>query len=276
MRERRWIAGVQWVGRCRWPGVEENFGRTMLPSTVAEWLTPTEADRRCGRGRREGDEARCHKCDLTGLTSKQCPKCRAPASGGNVAFGVRRPRWRALVAGLSVSLLLLNGPSFGQDRVTNDPVRLTLAHVIEFDDGPNIGETVFSTDGKSIYVLLHPEAVIIWSLLGYHWPEILGLFVAGTVGVALMMAWRAARRKLIPGKPHCRKCSYCLEGCPSDTCPECGHDHSRNGVVVGKPLWRRLLPILTPALTFWRRGKSICFFRMRTANGLPVVYQSPW
>ena len=120
-----------------------------------------------------------------------------------------------------------------------DPV-----HTIRFEESPRIGSAAFSKDGRSIFVLIHPQGVNIWALIVYRWPEVLG----GLAGLGTLCAgwvlWRIVRRERLVGKPYCPKCNYCLEGCPSDRCPECGYERARLGAVVGRALWRRTLAVV--------------------------------
>ena len=162
----------------------------------------------------------------------------------NVGAGRRhRRRWIGIIA----PILLLHplsvdvAAALGDDDESTD-AGLRPVHTISFRDSPRIGRCVFSVDSKSLFVELHPQAVNVWALLVYRWPEILGA-LAGLATLCLMLfLWRILRRRQFVGRPHCRKCNYCLEGCPSERCPECGYEHALPRAIVGRPTRRRVLP----------------------------------
>jgi hypothetical protein len=104
----------------------------------------------------------------------------------------------------------------------------------------------FSADGRSVYILTTGGAVDLWDVAAFYWPEALGGVVALAALVLLVTMRRRCRLRQIPGKPHCRKCGYCVEGCPTTRCPECGFDHTRRRPLVGRTRWRRALPLLIP------------------------------
>jgi len=117
-------------------------------------------------------------------------------------------------------------------------------HRLTFPGNPYIGSAAFSADGETIFVHLTDQAINIWEILVYYGPELLGALTALTTLVCLFALWRIIRRKRLVGEPHCRKCNYCLHGCESERCPECGWVIRRP--VIGRPMWRRIFPWTAP------------------------------
>lgn len=117
-------------------------------------------------------------------------------------------------------------------------------HRLRFPGNPYVRSAAFSTDGRVLYILRNDQAVNIWVVLIYHWPEILGSFTAILMIVCSYAIWRIRQRRRIVGEPHCRRCNYCLRGIAGDRCPECGAPAVQP--IIGKPTWRRALPFALP------------------------------
>jgi hypothetical protein len=111
---------------------------------------------------------------------------------------------------------------------------------ISFPSRPWVGKAVFSKDGESLFVHLPNNAINLWEVFTYHWPEALGGLLILTAIVCCFAMARVVRSKRIPGAPHCRKCNYCLHEFKGDRCPECNHPTKRP--IKGRPQWLRLLP----------------------------------
>ncbi len=134
-------------------------------------------------------------------------------------------------------------------------------HCIQFERDPLVSGVAFSPDGQTAYVLVKDNAINLWEILAYHWPEVGGAAVAVSVVALLFVFWRVARKPQLPGEPHCRRCNYCLKGAVSDRCPECSAPIKRP--IVGRTMRRRLVWI-APSVsvvvivyaTLWLSGLS--------------------
>lgn len=114
---------------------------------------------------------------------------------------------------------------------------------ISADPSNMIQGLAYARDGKTIYVCVTNRAINIWELGVYYWPELLGGVVAFVVFASVLAMIRVRRRERLIGEPYCRRCNYCLHGCDAARCPECGR--STHKIIMGRPMWRRLLPIHT-------------------------------
>lgn len=131
-------------------------------------------------------------------------------------------------------------------NAVDSPVTIQPTHRLSFPDSPDIGSVAFSPDGKILYVHLRPEAVDVWAMLVYVWPEGLGAVVGIAAVVAGLVAWRVRRRPQKKGAMYCRKCNYEMSGLPAGVgkCPECGVDLGRRRPRRGRGAWSRLGPVV--------------------------------
>src|SRR5262245_47245179 len=60
-----------------------------------------------------------------------------------------------------------------------------------------VGKSVFSKDGESIFVHLSNDAINVWQVLTYHWPEALGGLLVATALVCCIAMIRVTRAKRI-------------------------------------------------------------------------------
>lgn len=151
--------------------------------------------------------------------------------------------------GTGVVLLVMIGASslFAQDSTQAETDALPEyepTHRVRFPGSPNIRGITFSADGHSIFVHLQDLAINLWEVLVYYWPEVLGTLTAVTTIVCTIALWRITHRKRLVGEPHCRQCNYCLKGCESERCPECGAQIKRP--VIGRSMRRRTWPFAAP------------------------------
>lgn len=117
-------------------------------------------------------------------------------------------------------------------------------HRLRFPGNPYVGSAAFAADGERLFVHVDGQAVNAWEILVYYWPEGLGAVTAATVLFCSIALRRISRRKRFVGAPHCRRCNYCLTGCTSGRCPECGNAVVRP--IRGRPMWLRALPFVLP------------------------------
>jgi len=99
-------------------------------------------------------------------------------------------------------------------------------------------------DGQTLYVQQSGNTLNVWRVIFFYWPEWLGGVMALLALVTLLSMFRIKRRQRLIGEPYCRRCNYCLKGCPSDRCPECGAPTRRP--VIGRSVRRRLVAALVP------------------------------
>lgn len=119
-------------------------------------------------------------------------------------------------------------------------------HRLRLPGNPSIFSAAFSPDGETLYAVGQAQAINLWEILVYYWPEIGGTIVAVTVLLFLFVLRRVLRTPRLPGEPHCRRCNYCLKGAASDRCPECFTPTRRPR--LGRTTRRRILPIAIPAV----------------------------
>lgn len=142
--------------------------------------------------------------------------------------------------------LLAVASTLAQSQPTDSlPLLDPVCRIVPPVKGP-IECAAFSPDRQTVYALVQAQAVNVTEIVASFWIEILGVLGLILLVLTAIALWRIRRRPRTPGEPHCRRCNYCLKGCPSDRCPECGHSTRRP--VVGRPVVRRLLPCLV-ALT---------------------------
>src|SRR5262249_38977096 len=109
---------------------------------------------------------------------------------------------------------------------------------------PYIQSAAFSPDGETLYVLINDQAINLWAILVYFWPEIGGGLVALAAILFLLALRRILRTPRLPAQPHCRPCNYCLKSAPSQVCPECGKPIKRT--IRGRTTRRRVLVFVIP------------------------------
>ncbi len=119
-------------------------------------------------------------------------------------------------------------------------------HRITFPAGATARSAAYAADGKTIFVHLSDTAINVWDVLCYYWPELLGGVCGLVLIVCTLLIRRTLARKRLVGEPHCRRCNYCLKGAAGPRCTECGHAIRRP--VIGRPMWRRVLPKFAPVL----------------------------
>lgn len=121
----------------------------------------------------------------------------------------------------------------------------------------------FSLDSRSLIVQTRPDAVNVWAVLVFYWPQIVGGLTGLVVLGACLVLWRISRRGQLAGHPYCPKCGYCLTGCSGGRCPECGLEDALKRAVVGKSRWRRMLPAMVTALL------AVAVYGVLLGSGLP-------
>ena len=161
--------------------------------------------------------------------------------------GSRTRRTLALMGGLVLLFAAAALPVVAQDTrqaAEDEFAEYRPMHRLRFPGSPYVQSAAFSRDGNTLFVHVNADAINVWELLVYYWPEILGAGTAATALVCSLILWRILRRRRFVGEPHCRRCNYCLKGLSSDRCPECGTPVERP--VIGRPMWRRTLPFALP------------------------------
>lgn len=206
----------------------------------------------------------------------------------------------------ALALLTLLPRAHAQDVPTvidaNFPPPTQWSHHLPFAELPDgIRSAAFAPDRNSIYVHYTTPVFDTWGFLVAHWPEILGGALAVVSLVALLIAWRIARRRRTPGAPYCRKCNYDLTpqiarddsgrfAKPSaDTrCPECGVLLARARPVRGRRLAFRLMPVAAIWLvcagayaSLWiarvpRDGRAARWFDLSSASLAELVSKRQW
>jgi len=114
--------------------------------------------------------------------------------------------------------------------------------VFTYPGDTQIQDILLLPDGRHALALFRVGSVNLWSVLVYHWLEIV---TAITVCVLLLVLNHLVRRPRSVGKPYCRQCNYLLIGV-GDVCPECGVSLAGRNRVTGRSRWLRfvLFPVL--------------------------------
>ena len=108
-------------------------------------------------------------------------------------------------------------------------------------------QAAFGRDSNTLIVQSSENAINLFGLAVYFWPEIFGGLTFLLVAWTLLRWWRVARTPRLVGQPHCRRCNYCLTGLTQDRCPECGNPPSKRRPIIGRSLKRRAGPLLAVA-----------------------------
>ncbi len=118
-------------------------------------------------------------------------------------------------------------------EIATEPTSRGPDRIITFGPKSRImGAFVSTPQGHTGYVSVQREAINIWFVLTYYWPEdlIVVFVLAGSIWL-----WRLLRRRRIPGEPYCRRCNYRLTGgVATEKCPECGTAFADRSCVIGK------------------------------------------
>ncbi len=140
------------------------------------------------------------------------------------------------------------------------PVDIQPLHYIPFDMPEEARDVLFFDETGRAIVHLHIEAINLWEVAVFVWPEVLGTLAGLWLLVALWIVWRRAHRPRRRGVLFCRRCNYEL-GAAEDreqliaakaVCTECGRDITPRLLVPGRAQrWRVLRPLavgLLPAV----------------------------
>lgn len=124
----------------------------------------------------------------------------------------------------------------------DEPVTAEPLQRLAYSDAGIYG-IALAPDGKTLYVQLTDDVINLWAIPIMYWPELGGLATALAVLFAIARLRRVMRYPQQPGQPYCRRCGYCLVGCPSDKCPECGVP--ARTPIIGRTFRRRVWMPLT-------------------------------
>ncbi|TDJ57068.1 MAG: hypothetical protein E2O40_03580 [Planctomycetota bacterium] len=102
--------------------------------------------------------------------------------------------------------------------------------VFTYPGDTQIQDILLLPDGRHGLALFRIGSINLWSVLVYHWIEIVA---AIAVCVLLLVLNHLIRRPRRVGKPYCRRCNYLLIGV-GDTCPECGASVAGRNRVTGR------------------------------------------
>lgn len=136
----------------------------------------------------------------------------------------------------AITSVALTAPAATGARAS-EPLVIEPLHTLTFSASSDIYQIALTPDGRELFVQLATNAINLSALPLMYWPELGGAIVA------LVLLWGALRiRRVLKapqrvGEPHCRRCGYCLTGCPSERCPECGRATRR--VRIGRGFLRR-------------------------------------
>ena len=102
--------------------------------------------------------------------------------------------------------------------------------VFTYPGDTQIQDILLLPDGRHALALFRVGSVNLWSVLVYHWIEIVTVVAVCVLLLALNHLLRRSRQ---PGKPYCRRCNYLLIGV-GDVCPECGASLTGRNRVIGR------------------------------------------
>lgn len=175
-------------------------------STPGSLHTPRVGSR--GYRRRLLDARIVHISDLAIALAREAAPSRRPPSGGRrrLAGDVRLLPFA--VAALSCGIAL------GQDKAGAPPDRIIAATPMSLAPPAAV-----LPHGSTAYMITTRNAVNVWSLLAYYWPE---ATAAASLLVGSIWLWRRTRDVRRRGERYCRRCNQCLTGVCDATCPECG------------------------------------------------------
>lgn len=164
-------------------------------------------------------------------------------------------------------------------------------HYIPFDGPRGAGDVFFLDDSGRAIVHSRVEAIDLWDVGVFVWPEAFGTLAALWLLVALWIVWRRAHRPRRRGVLFCRRCNYELGAnherdgllASGGRCPECGSDITPRLLIRGcAQRWRIARPLalgLLPAAAVGALLATVGVDRTGAATrwcSLPSVRLSVW
>ncbi len=170
-------------------------------------------------------------------------------------------------------------------------------HYIPFDGPHEARDVLFLDEAGRAIVHSHIEAINLWEVLVFIWPEVLGTLAGLWLLVALWIVWYRAHRPRRRGVLFCRRCNYEL-GKAEDreqllvakaVCTECGRDITPRLLVPGRSQrWRVLRPLvvgLLPAIGLGvlllvvglsRSGAAVRWFSLPSIRASELTAERGW
>ncbi|MEE8458876.1 MAG: hypothetical protein V3S08_03330 [Phycisphaerales bacterium] len=102
--------------------------------------------------------------------------------------------------------------------------------IFTYPGDTQIQDILLLPDGRHALALFRIGSVNLWSVLVYHWIEIVAAIAVCVLLLVLNHLIRLPRRV---GEPYCRRCNYLLVGV-GGTCPECGASVAGRNRVTGR------------------------------------------
>lgn len=173
----------------------------------------------------------------------------------------------------------------------SQPEGIRPLHYLPFDGSQEVHDVAFLDEGGRAIVHFHVDAIDLWAVAVFVWPEVLGTLAGLWLLVWLRIAWRRAHRPRRRGVLFCRRCNYELG--PQDErerlvavggrCPECGRLITARLLVRGRAQrWRIAGPVavgLLPGAALGVLVASVGFARLVPAMtwfDLPSQRFSAW